>query len=306
MKRSTSVLVKQSYNFLSMNCRIKVAFLILFFISPAVIWSQVAYSLFNKKGKEVSTEKMLKEIANADVIIFGELHNNPICHWMEIEILRALSYGDNKCVMGMEMFERDQQTVLNELMDGVFPLKRLDQYTRTWPNYATDYQPLLEIALERGVPIVATNIPRQYASFVFKHGIDSLKTLDIASHLIPQLDFSVDTTLSSYAEVLSMGNNMPGHGSKNFLYAQAIKDVSMAERLLEEKRSDVQLYHINGSFHSKNQEGICHYLLKKAPELKIVTIQSREVDNPAEFQQQNDDKASFYLQINPLMTKSYE
>ncbi len=300
------VLVNQSPNILSMNCRIRIALYALIWIIPSFLSGQVAYSLFNQKGKEVTSEKMLKEIDKADVIIFGELHNNPICHWMELEILKSLSREGKSCVMGMEMFERDQQPILNELMNGVFPLKRFEQYTRTWPNYDTDYKPLLKLALERQVRIIATNIPRQYASFVFKNGIDSLSKLEIAPHLVPDLDFSVDTTLSSYAEVLEMGKNMPGHGSEDFLYAQAIKDVSMAESLLKEKKDGVQLYHINGAFHSKNMEGICHYLIKNDPDLKIMTIQSREVDNPSVFQQQNNESASFYLQINTLMTKSYE
>ena len=288
-----------------MNCRI--AFLVIpFFYLPTFIMGQVAYELFDDKGREISAEKMMQRVKTADVIIFGELHDNPICHWLELEILTAISDTDHSCVLGMEMFERDQQMVLDDLMNGVFPLKRLDQYTRTWPNYATDYKPLLSMALERDVPIIATNIPRQYASFVFNHGIDSLSSLRIPPQFIPDLEFKVDTSLSSYAEVLDMGQQMPGHGSENFLYAQAIKDVSMAERLFKERKDGHQLYHINGAFHSKNKEGICHYLLKMDPDLDIVTIQSREVENPQVFQQQKDDIASFYLQVNAQMTKTYE
>lgn len=294
-------------NLLSMECRIGIILaLITALCSPSLLYSQQAYAVFNDKGKEVSVEKMLKETRDADVIIFGELHNNPICHWMELEILNYLSDQDRPVIMGMEMFERDQQKVLDELMAGVFELKKLDQYTRSWPNYGTDYKPLVAMALERNVPIIATNVPRRYASLVFKQGMDSLSKLDISQEILPDLDFSVDTTLATYAEVLAMGKNMPGHGSENFLNAQALKDVAMAEALFRERTDNEVLYHINGGFHSKNKEGICHYLMEMDPELRIITIQSQEVENPTTFQQQKDNLASFHLQINTLVTKSYE
>jgi len=270
------------------------------------LWSQQAYVLYNEKGEKISVEKMLAQIESADVLVFGELHNNPICHWMELEILQHLARQNRELVMGMEMFERDQQTVLDELQSGVFELNKLEQYTRTWPNYATDYKPLLAMALQHNVPIIATNVPRQYASLVFRKGLDSLKKLDVPEGWLPSLTFDVDTSLTSYAEVLAMGKQMPGHGSENFLYAQALKDVSMANRLFEEKKEKGVLYHINGAFHSKNKEGICHYLWQNDPDLQILTIQSEEVENPGQFQQQKDNKASFYLQINTLLTKTYE
>jgi len=153
---------------------------------------------------------------------------------------------------------------------------------------------------------LATNVPRRYASYIFNEGLDSLRALDVNQSLIPALNFEVDTTLSSYAEILEMASQMPGHDKDNFLNAQAFKDVSMAEVLLSAKTSDNILYHINGTFHSKNKEGICHYLLKSNPNLRLMTIQSSEVENPDEFQQQKNSKASFYLQIKSTMTKSYE
>jgi len=42
------------------------------------------------------------------------------------------------------------------------------------------------------------------------------------------------------------------------------------------------------------------------PNLDIITIQAQEVENPDVFQQQNSNLASFHIQINTLVTKSYE
>lgn len=270
------------------------------------IHAQSAYQLYDDDGQKVNLGNVFEGIQTADVIIFGELHNNPICHWMEAEILQYLATDQRPVALGMEMFERDQQPVLTDLFNGIFSYKKLEQYTRTWSNYETDYRPLIKIAAKNNIPILATNVPRRYASYIFNEGLDSLRGLDVDQSLIPDLNFEVDTTLSSYAEILEMASQMPSHDKDNFLNAQAFKDVSMAEVLLSAKTSDNILYHINGAFHSINKEGICHYLIKSDPNLRLMTIQSSEVENPDEFQQQKNSKASFYLQIKSTMTKSYE
>ena len=49
-----------------------------------------AYVIFNNKGKEVSYSKLLKEAEKADVILFGEFHDNPIIHWLQLELTNDL------------------------------------------------------------------------------------------------------------------------------------------------------------------------------------------------------------------------
>ena len=54
--------------------------------------------------------------------------------------------------------------------------------------------------------------------------------------------------------------------------AQALKDATMAESLFSEIASGNKILHINGSYHSKDGEGILWYLKKKFPELKMLNI----------------------------------
>jgi uncharacterized iron-regulated protein len=276
------------------------------FCSVFYIQAQQAYAIFDDKGEAITLEEMLERLPSADAVLFGELHNNPIAHWLEMEILQSLAAQEQPVILGMEMFERDQQQVLDEMYDGLFDLKKLADYTRTWPNYATDYKPLIKYALEKDIRLVASNIPRRYASFVFYEGRNALYKKQIPSEWLPPANFVIDTTLSSYAEVLEMGAQMAGHDSKNFLAAQAIKDATMAESMWKERKNNEILYHIHGGFHSKNKEGIAYYLKAYSPKIKVFTLQCQETETPDTFEQQNNDSASFYIQINPLISKSYE
>jgi len=42
-----------------------------------------AYVLFDSKGKKTDYSQLLIEAKKADIILFGELHDNPICHWLQ-------------------------------------------------------------------------------------------------------------------------------------------------------------------------------------------------------------------------------
>lgn len=42
-----------------------------------------AYRLFDEKGKNTSYKDLVKQASEADIVFFGELHDNPICHWLE-------------------------------------------------------------------------------------------------------------------------------------------------------------------------------------------------------------------------------
>ena len=66
--------------------------LVLFFETVILVaQSKPAYVLYNAKGRKVSYKKMIKQLAKKDVVLFGEFHNNPISHWLEISVAKDLA-----------------------------------------------------------------------------------------------------------------------------------------------------------------------------------------------------------------------
>src|SRR5689334_1807453 len=96
-----------------------------------------AYIIYNAKGKKVSYKKMLKTIIQKDMIFLGEFHNNAISHWMELEITKDCG-ETRQLVLGAEMFEQDNQEVLDKYLKGNYSAKWLDSNARLWKNYPTD------------------------------------------------------------------------------------------------------------------------------------------------------------------------
>ncbi len=61
-----------------------------------------AYQLFDKKGKKVTYGKLLKAAEKAQVVLFGEYHNNAVVHWLQLELTKDLA-EKKPLVLGAEM-----------------------------------------------------------------------------------------------------------------------------------------------------------------------------------------------------------
>lgn len=301
--------------------------LLLGFLFVAFRSDKPAYQLYTPALKITTYAKLLRQAANADVILFGELHNNPICHWLELQLAKDLqAQKKEKLVLGAEMFEADNQTALSNYVQGQTTARELAAQTRLWTNYDTDYKPITDFAREQRIPFVATNVPRQYARLVSRQGLAALDTVSAeAKRQMAPLPLTVDLTLPGYKAMMDMmsgpGHESTGHntaGTKtsghmaanadmtaNFARAQAIKDATMAYFILQNLKPGQTFLHFNGDYHSKNFEGIGWYLRQQRPNLKILTLSSVEMPDTDKPDRENLNLADFVLAIPADMTKTY-
>ena len=262
-----------------------------------------AYQLFTAKGKKVSYKKMLKKLKQANIILFGESHNDPIAHWLQLEVTQSL-YASKPIVIGAEMFERDNQTALTQYLSNEIDRKALDTLVRLWNNYPTDYEPIVEFAKSNYIAVIATNIPRRYASMVFKEGFEVLEKLTaIEKKWIVPLPIPYDKELPGYKNMLTMMEGM--HQSENLPKAQAIKDATMAYSILEYFDKQKIFLHLNGSYHSDNYEGILWYLKQTQPDLNYFTISTVAQKKVDKLAKDHFGKADFIICVPANMTKTY-
>lgn len=270
-----------------------------------------AYQLFTQTGKSTSFDKLVRDAARADVVLFGELHNNPICHWLQLQLTRELVQArGNQLVLGAEMFEADNQKALSGYVSGQLSANEFAQQARLWPNYTTDYRPVVELARDKKLSFIATNVPRRFASLVAKQGLPALDTLSSSDkRLMASLPLTVDLTLPGYKGMLDMmgthGGQARGNAAENFARAQALKDATMARFILENWKPGQTFLHLNGDYHSKNFEGIVWYLRQQKPDLNIVTISSVEAEAILKAQPDWKGLGTYVLAIPADMTKTY-
>jgi len=265
-----------------------------------------AYQLFDKEGNQVNYEQMISAFSEANIILFGEFHDNPISHWMEMEITKSIYKNkEGKIILGAEMFEADNQLVINEYLHGFIQTKKFEADCRLWPNYSTDYKPLFEFANENKLPFIATNVPRRYASVVFNGGFEALEKLsEDAKKYFPPLPILFDPELKCYKDMMQMGGG-PMAANPNFAKAQAIKDATMAYFIIKQYEKGSTFIHYNGAYHSDNYQGIYWYLAQADESLKIKTISTVLQEDINTLDDANQGLADFIIVIPESMTRTY-
>jgi uncharacterized iron-regulated protein len=251
-------------------------------------------------------EAMLAELARADVVFVGEQHNDPATHRIERAILEGLGRRRGNVVVAMEMFERDTQASLDDYLAGRSNEEDFLNASRPWPNYATDYRPLVEFARVHGWKVVASNIPRRIASQVSREGLNAARPDSESERKLVASEFScpMDDYFKRFAE--AMGNGHPqsvaAHQQQGdeqqadrkkeeeerratlerFYYAQCVKDETMAESITNAltARPDAQdaaqirplVVHFNGSFHSDYRLGTASRAIRRSPKSNVKVI----------------------------------
>jgi uncharacterized iron-regulated protein len=263
-----------------------------------------AFKIYKINGKKTSYRKLLKECKKADMVFFGEEHDNPVAHWLELELTKDLHKKAGKpIILAAEMMEADNQKQVDLYLKDSIDYKTFKKEARLWPNFKTDYKPLLDYAKKYQLTFVASNVPRRYASKVYHGGFKVLDSLPAEEkQWIAPLPIKYDKNLSQYKKMIEM---MGGHGGDNLPKAQAIKDATMAYNILKYYKKGSLLIHYNGSFHSNVHQGILWYIRLTQPDLKIVTITVESHENVKKLDEKHKGKADFIIATDNDFPSSY-
>jgi uncharacterized iron-regulated protein len=267
-----------------------------------------AYKIFTGDGKKADYQDMLKQALKSDVVFFGELHDNPVAHWLELELTKDLhaEKGSN-LVLAAEMFETDNQIIIDEYFNDIIKESSFESEARLWKNYSTDYKPLVSFAKKNNLSFVASNIPRRYASLVSSDGFDALqKVSEEGKKYIAPLPVEYDPELPCYKDMLSMNMGPKGPNPENFPKAQAIKDATMANSIVKYRKPGQMVIHFNGSYHSDRYQGILWYLNRYSPSTKSVTVTTVLQDSIDKMGDESRNKADFVILIPSSMTRTYK
>src|SRR5262245_61672759 len=223
------------------------------------------HRVFNSEdGTFNDFEMMLAGLAKADVVFVGEEHDDLATHRLELAILEGLARRRSSIIVSMEMFERDTQAAVDDYLAGRINESEFLKTSRPWPNYATDYRPLVEFARMKGWPVIAGNVPRKYASEVARGGISVLDQLPQVERDLAAADMTApkDDYVKRFAE--TMGAHPIGTGGsqsalearetmERFYLAQCVKDDTMAESIARAYSGSMEpkplIVQFNGAFH---------------------------------------------------------
>ena len=87
----------------------------------------------------------------------------------------ALIHLQYKCVCQSSRVAKQKAcySVIFDVLHAIYLL----QDARPWPNYDTDYRPMVEVAKNEGLPVICANAPRRYVSLAGRSGREALEQL---------------------------------------------------------------------------------------------------------------------------------
>ncbi len=192
--------------------------------------------LLGKGGRELSDDELLAQLGRAQAICIGETHPNPHDHWAQLTLLqRITATRRGPTALGMEMFQRPFQGVLDDYGSGRIDedalLVRSDWASRWGFDFAL-YRPMVELARDRGLTLLALNAPRELTKKVARRGVGGLSDGERAQ--LPEMVLDDAEHRAWWDDI--MGGIEHGHGphgserSGDSIYAaQVLWDETMAE-----------------------------------------------------------------------------
>lgn len=247
--------------------------------------------------REVPFDAMIRQAARADVIFFGEQHDDPATHRAQLATLAALGNRGRPVVLSLEMFERDVQGAVDDYLAGRISEPDFLARSRPWERYMTDYRAVVELARARGWTVVASNVPRRHASSVSRKGLVALDSLTPPERVLVARDLACPRDRYYQRFAAQMSGHSAGNGpasaadsatmrsmTDRFYEAQCIKDETMAESIvqaLDRAGRGAVLLHLDGAFHSDFGLGTAERVRRRRPTLRTVVISAVPVDDPA-------------------------
>lgn len=231
------------------------------------------YQLLSPNGEGLSLSQLPSEITNADVILIGEWHTHAAVHRFQTDLFKQLSSKNPKLALSMEQFSRNKQPVIDAYIAGEIGEQTLMSEADAWPNYESDYRPLVELAKATDHDIIASNAPKPIVKCIGQQGITYLDKLDDTERT--WVANNVDTSDSPYKSKFfaSMHHGDEDQTQKQFA-SQITWDATMAESIVTylKRHSGAQVMHIAGKFHIENGLGTAEQIKRLNPNLNVVVI----------------------------------
>lgn len=233
-------------------------------------------------GRFIDHTTLVARLAQNRFVLLGEKHDSPDHHRLQAWLLRALIAAGRRPAVGFEMFDTDQQGAIDRHLDAARTdaagLADAVNWDRTgWPDWSL-YQPIVEVALDARLPIIATNLSPKMVRTLSREGPASLEA-ELATRLGIDRPLARDTHEAMAAEIR---DSHCGYASQamieSMITVQRARDAQMAERLAAAggERGAVL---IAGIGHVRTDWGVPVYLETHLPGSTVTSVAFLEVES---------------------------
>jgi uncharacterized iron-regulated protein len=226
-----------------------------------------------------SEQDLRAQLLNADFVLLGEVHDNPIHHARQREWLEWIAASGKRPLIALEQFDTEQQRAIDAVwgnpsssLDAVFATAQFD--ARGWDR--NFYAPLIAIARRHAWPLAAANLSRTRARAVASGGFMALDAGEADRLGLERLwDDGKEAALAREIGEAHCGA-LPDSMLRGLVRAQRARDAVMADTLARAGPGGAVL--IAGDGHVRRDYGVPLYLEAYRPAARIVAIGQIEVE----------------------------
>ncbi len=231
----------------------------------------------------LSFAAIMEQISDKQVVHVGENHTRLEDHQLQLRVIRALFAQNPNLAVGMEMFSREAQPVLDRYVAGELDEREFLKQSKYFSKWGYDYRfyrEIINFARRHKLPIVALNQEKEIVSKVFKQGAAALNDEELAK-IPPDRDLAVPGYRERITGVFTMhGQHGTPEQFNGFFQAQALWDETMAESVASyltahpERRMAV----LAGQGHTDKATAIPPRLARRLPKIRQAVILNSEAE----------------------------
>ena len=250
------------------------------FGSSSEVTTYFDYNLQSPAGQNINLQRFVADIQRADVVLVGEWHTHTGIHRFQTELLQAMIAENENVALSMEQFTREKQSVVSAYLAGEIGEETLIKQGKAWPNYTSDYRPLVELAKTNKIDIIAANAPKNIIRCIGKEGISYLDKLPSNERVWLAADINTQDSAYKSHFMASMHHGDESQNENKFA-SQVAWDETMAESIVGylAQNPHKQVMHIAGKFHTENGLGTAASILARAPDLNVVIVTPVDVNS---------------------------
>ena len=247
--------------------------------------------IHSKTGKAISFDQLIDQVGTRRLIFIGEVHNNPEHHLIQVQILQALMSRYAPLTLAMEFFNKTQQPVLDQYMDGsttetVF-LKDVG-WDKNWAYAYHFYRPLLLMTKEKGRKILAINAPNNIVKKVARSGLSSLDPSE-RNQLASHINLENESHRTYLRKIYEKHTHQDLKRFDFFYQAQCVWEDAMAENIAKYlSKNKEKLVVLAGNGHIINKYGIPNRTLSRI-KIPMATILLQPLTGPLNIERKMAD-----------------
>lgn len=234
-----------------------------------------------RSGAPLTLDEFDARIRSADILLLGEVHDNPMHHIGQAAILRQrFANADRPVSVVFEMLPRSKQSAIDAYQGGAAGFADpMGWHDTGWPDAAI-YQPVFDAAFALEARLIAGDLDRDLIHTLYSDGAEALPSAVL--RMFRLMDPLPDSVRSEMTELQFQSHCelFPRERMAGMVTIQRARDAALAEAVADARlRSGGPVALIAGTGHVRIDHGAGALLRRALPEDVVLAIGFVERDS---------------------------